>query len=142
MRCKLCNDAMDTDHPLSIYARNPATGRRAWMHFSCFREAVESLIGAPAASKEQYFFECGTYECRMADGIFDTLDEAKAAVQVYAFNQGLTDKPIEWVDSHRWSTVTIDGYELSIHKLAKGVIYAHDDLETYGRFEPDNFDGG
>ena len=42
-KCVLCDDELDTDHPLSVYGRNPETFRKGWMHLYCFNEAFEQL---------------------------------------------------------------------------------------------------
>jgi hypothetical protein len=50
--CALCGDDLDTEHPLSIYGRNPQTYRKAWMHFYCFQSAFEQLQYERASSDD------------------------------------------------------------------------------------------
>ncbi len=43
MKCVLCKDLLDQEHPSAIYGRNPETFRQAWMHLYCFDVALETL---------------------------------------------------------------------------------------------------
>ncbi len=43
MRCALCREQLDPEHPETTYDRNPQTFRKAWMHNFCFSIALEDL---------------------------------------------------------------------------------------------------
>jgi hypothetical protein len=51
MKCVLCKDSIDTEHPLSVYERNPKTFRLAWMHYFCLEVEVEIAAKEPSRSK-------------------------------------------------------------------------------------------
>ncbi len=50
MKCALCRDYLDEEHPSSIYSRNPKTFRLAWMHPYCYQASLENLKELPARS--------------------------------------------------------------------------------------------
>jgi hypothetical protein len=52
MRCALCHQKLNTDSPFVVYARNPATFRRAWMHDTCAVLALEECQGQPSKRAE------------------------------------------------------------------------------------------
>lgn len=43
MKCTICREKLDTEHPESIYGKNPKTFRDAWMHSYCYKIALEDL---------------------------------------------------------------------------------------------------
>jgi hypothetical protein len=43
MKCVLCREQIDIEHPETVYDRNPSTFRMAWMHRFCFQVALEDL---------------------------------------------------------------------------------------------------
>lgn len=43
MKCALCKDKLDTEHPDSVYCLNPETFRKAWMHYNCFLNTYDCL---------------------------------------------------------------------------------------------------
>ncbi len=43
MKCKICNDELDTESPYNVYGKNPLTFRNCWMHGYCFDNALNDL---------------------------------------------------------------------------------------------------
>ncbi len=43
-KCAICEELMDSEHPDSIYIRNPKTFRLAWLHRFCFDQVFGDLI--------------------------------------------------------------------------------------------------
>lgn len=52
MKCALCGDTIDLEHPLSLYGLNPETFRMAWMDQYCYDQAFEALVEFEASSQE------------------------------------------------------------------------------------------
>lgn len=52
-RCVLCGDWFDPEHPTEgVYAVNPKTFRKTWMHVLCGVIEQDALKGKPASSDE------------------------------------------------------------------------------------------
>ena len=43
MKCRICFDKLDPEHPSSIYGLNPITFRKGWMHYDCCTQAYYEL---------------------------------------------------------------------------------------------------
>jgi len=43
MKCKICHDKLDPEHPDSIRGLSPLTFREAWMHYNCYKDAYQEL---------------------------------------------------------------------------------------------------
>ena len=63
MKCKICKDKLDTEHPDSICGKSPKTFRDAWMHSYCYKIALEDLKDLPS-SKTEYINKYDEYITR------------------------------------------------------------------------------
>lgn len=50
LKCALCKDKIDLEHPDTIYDKNPKTNRNAYMHTYCYKIAIEELKDTPSKS--------------------------------------------------------------------------------------------
>ncbi len=48
MKCAICKDKLDEEHPNSTYGVNPESFRKAWMHLRCFINAFDILRNTPS----------------------------------------------------------------------------------------------
>lgn len=53
VKCILCKDFIDPEHPASLYGINPKTFRWGWMESFCFDVACEETMDIPS-KKTQY----------------------------------------------------------------------------------------
>jgi hypothetical protein len=50
MKCTLCGETIDPEHPLTVRGVNPETNRKGWMHGYCFVQALDELRSMPSDS--------------------------------------------------------------------------------------------
>lgn len=63
VRCAVCGESLDPEHPDSIHQRNPLTFRVAWMHYFCAEMAFEQIDGQTASSP-MYKDRLDEYNCK------------------------------------------------------------------------------